>query len=81
LTSYQLDIVNDTLTAFHQRHDNIKLTPIQEDHFSADAWFMGSVNFTRGEQQEITGFKVSNGRVRNLIFEKEETTNKTSDFY
>lgn len=71
LTAYKLDIANDTLTAYHQRHDNIKFVPVKEDHFSADTWFMGRVIFTRNEQKEITGFKVSNGRVRNLVFNRE----------
>ena len=71
LTTYRLDIVNDTLTAFHQRHNDIKFTPTQTDQFVTDAWFMGRIDFNRDDQHNVNGFKVSNVRVRNLVFEKE----------
>ena len=38
--------------------------------FNGEAWFFGQVEFMRDANNIITGFKVSNGRVRNLYFEK-----------
>jgi CubicO group peptidase (beta-lactamase class C family) len=68
-TNYTLTVVNDTLTARHQRHDDIKVSPVRTDGFQAA--FLGTLQFTRGANRQITGFKASNGRVRNLVFNKE----------
>jgi len=69
-TTYQLKIENDTLKAYHQRHDPFKLTYIQENAFAADAWFFGSAIFILDESGSVTGLNVTNGRVRNLEFIK-----------
>jgi CubicO group peptidase (beta-lactamase class C family) len=67
-TTYSLVVVNDTLVAQHQRHDDNKLTPGKPNEFSNG--FLGNVVFTKGKDDKVTGFKVSNGRVRNLAFER-----------
>jgi len=46
------------------------LNPIKKDMFNGEAWFFGQVEFIRNADDVITGCKVSNGRVRNLYFEK-----------
>ncbi len=71
MTTYMMRIVDSTLVAKHQRHNDIELTPIKEDHFSGNAWFMGQIEFVR-DAGTVTGMKVSNGRVRNLKFEKRD---------
>jgi hypothetical protein len=48
------------------------LSPTKEDMFSSAAWFFGQIEFVRNPEGAITGCKVSNGRVRNLYFEKVE---------
>jgi hypothetical protein len=67
-TTYSLVIINDTLTAQHQRHDDIKLAPTKSDEFSGGQ--LGTLAFTRGPDKKVSGVKMSNGRVRNLVFEK-----------
>ncbi len=71
-TIYTLELKGDTLMANHIRHEPAALTPIGEDAFSTPVWFMGKIEFTRNNKSEITGFKVSSGRVRNVRFEKRE---------
>ena len=68
-TAYTFEVLNDTLTARHQRHDPIKLIPLYNDTFSSNAWFMGEIEFVR-EKNEITGCLVSSGRVIDVRFEK-----------
>jgi CubicO group peptidase (beta-lactamase class C family) len=67
-TTYRLVVTNDTLRALHQRHDDRNLIPSKKDEFSNG--FMGTIAFTRGNGDRVIGMKISNGRVRNLAFEK-----------
>jgi len=69
-TTYNFTVVNDTLVATHSRLSDFNLNPIKKDQFHGEAWFFGQVKFVRDENHVITGCKVSNGRVRNLHFEK-----------
>jgi hypothetical protein len=69
-TTYTLVLRNDTLVAEHVRHDPITLTQLGTDRFSANAWFFGTANFARDAAGEVTGMRVSSGRVRNLLFVK-----------
>lgn len=68
-TSYTLVVENDTLRAHHQRHDDLNLIPSKVDGFNTN--FLGDLQFTRNNKQQITGLKASNGRVRNLVFNKQ----------
>lgn len=67
-TTYSFVVLNDTLTAHHQRHDPIKFLPSKKDKFTSGTWFMGNVEFNRDGANKIKGLKVSSGRVRNLQF-------------
>lgn len=69
-TAYDLRIEKDTLAAFHQRHDPVKLTYIDEGKFAGNAWFFGTIEFTRRPSGSIDGCLVSSGRVRNVRFLK-----------
>jgi CubicO group peptidase (beta-lactamase class C family) len=69
-TTYNFTIANDSLVAKHSRLSDFNLNPIKKDMFIGEAWFFGQVEFIRDENNMITGCKVSNGRVRNLYFEK-----------
>ena len=69
-TTYTLVLRNDTLVAEHVRHDPITLAQVGTDRFVANAWFFGTANFTRDASGEVTGMRVSSGRVRNLLFVK-----------
>lgn len=68
-TRYTFDIRNDTLTSHHQRHNDFKLQPTAPDTFGME--ILGTLVFTRDAKGKVSGFKVSNGRVRNLVFRKE----------
>lgn len=68
MTSYTMTVVNDTLIAHHQRHDDLKLLPVKTDGFSTN--MLGNLDFTRNKANQIVGLKASNGRVRNLVFNK-----------
>jgi hypothetical protein len=69
-TTYNFTVVDDSLVAKHSRLSDFNLNPIKEDMFNGEAWFFGQVEFIRNADDVITGCKVSNGRVRNLYFEK-----------
>jgi CubicO group peptidase (beta-lactamase class C family) len=70
-TAYSFEVVNDTLVAKHQRHDNIKFKPARKDGFQSGTWFIGNVDFTRDKLNKINGLKVSAGRTRNIVFTKQ----------
>tara|TARA_B110000503_G_scaffold38223_1_gene62724 strand:- start:2202 stop:4307 length:2106 start_codon:yes stop_codon:yes gene_type:complete len=69
-TRYNFIVVDDSLVAKHSRLSDFNLSPIKKDMFTGEAWFFGQVEFIRDANNAITGCKVSNGRVRNLYFEK-----------
>ena len=69
-TNYTLKLKDGKLIAEHQRTSDIELSPIKEDGFSGDKFYFRQVVFNRDDQGVITGFSVSNGRVRNLKFNK-----------
>ncbi len=69
-TIYNFTVIDDSLVAKHSRLSDFKLNPIKKDMFTGDAWFFGQIEFIRDSNGMITGCKVSNGRVRNLYFEK-----------
>ena len=69
-TTYRFTLVNNELTAQHDRLSDIALKPIKKDMFSGNIWFFGQTEFTRDADGIINGCKVSSGRVRNLWFQK-----------
>ncbi|HEX9728268.1 MAG TPA: serine hydrolase domain-containing protein [Gemmatimonadales bacterium] len=70
-TFYTLAVNDTALVARNRRLPNeIVLTPKKEDQFSGSASFFGTVDFVRGEDGAVTGFTVSNGRTRGIMFEK-----------
>ncbi len=69
-TTYELVVVNGKLMAKHNRLSDFALNPVKEDVFSSDAWFFGQIEFIKDNNNAITGYKVSNGRVRKLYFKK-----------
>ncbi|KAA3639168.1 MAG: DUF3471 domain-containing protein [Proteobacteria bacterium] len=69
-TTYRFIVVDDTLVAKHSRLSDFNLIPIKKDVFSGKAWFFGQVEFVRDSNGVVTACKVSNGRVRNLHFDK-----------
>lgn len=70
-TEYILVNQSDILVMTHPRVSNIPLIPLRPDVFGSRFWSFSSIDFVRNDEGEITGFYASNGRVRNLWFEKE----------
>lgn len=66
-TTYHFTLVDDTLVAKHIRLSDVSLNLAKKDMFTGN---FGQIQFIRDANDTITGYKISNGRVRNLYFEK-----------
>ena len=69
-TTYSIRMGDKTLIVHHRKHGEGTLTPTIKDHFLCSLWWLGNMKFVRNDEQDICGMRVSNGRVRNLLFEK-----------
>ena len=69
-TSYDIVLKNDTLIINHIRHEPVPMSAVGSDAFTTSAWYMSKIDFNRNSQSEITGFKASSGRVKNVRFVK-----------
>ncbi len=70
-TVYTLIVDNESLTLEHYQMDPIQLNPGTEGEFSG-GFPIGNISFIENNEGEITGFTVSNGRTRGVLFEKIE---------
>jgi hypothetical protein len=66
-TLYTLVLVDGELVMQNYFIADIKLSAADKDEFSA-GFPIGSIRFVRDESGEITGFKASNGRARDVFF-------------
>jgi len=68
--TYRITSENGKLVAHHMRLGDFNLSPdmITTDIFSSAAG--GSMAFYRDGQNKVIGFKLSGGRIRNIVFEK-----------
>jgi hypothetical protein len=69
-TTYRIAVRDGTLVAEHSRHGTVLLSPLLEDEFEGSEWFVPSLAFDRDDGGAITGFRISQGRSRNLRFER-----------
>jgi hypothetical protein len=69
-TTYVVAVEEGALTVRHRRHGVIDLTPAWNDDFRGAQWFLRSVEFDRDDTGQVTGFRVTQGRSRNLWFVK-----------
>ncbi len=60
------------LLARQLRIGDIKLRPLTPDHFSGSVWFASRFRFEMDAGRQVTGFRVSASRARDLYFEKRE---------
>lgn len=67
-TFYTISIKDSMLVARHRRFGEIQLSPTIKDQLSGNKWWFQNVNFIRDENQMVTGFNLTGGRVRNLLF-------------
>lgn len=70
-TAYKLSIKNGKLTAHHMRLGDFDFEPDMSvaDKFSS---YNGSITFLKTNPNNITGFRLSNGRIKNILFKKQE---------
>ena len=71
-TTYKIILQENKLLARHRRHGDIPLVLNKEDLFTGRKWFFQKIRFVRNEKQEISGFLLTGGRVRNLRFVKQQ---------
>jgi hypothetical protein len=69
-TTYTLAVQDGKLVAQHRRHDDITLTPLDQDTFLGSQWFFQRVRFTRDKDGRVTGMRVTGGRARNMRFDR-----------
>ena len=70
-TTYSFVVEDSSLIVHHRKHEDFKLTPVREDFFSGSAWFFAQVKVERDNENNVIGCRVSNGRVRNLEFDRQ----------
>ena len=74
-TAYNAKIVNGKLLLFHIRNGDIELTDAGKDKFSGRLEFPVEIEFVRGGNGAVTGFKVSNFGAKNVKFDKASNPN------
>lgn len=70
-TVYTFTVEDGRLMARHRRYDPFEVALITRDEFDGPS-FVDTIEFERDSSGRITGMRISNGRVRNLWFEKLE---------
>ena len=68
-TFYEISLADDALMINHVRHGDFPLTPQGQHVFSAAVWFIGTVEFDIDPDRQ-TAMSMTNGRVRNLRFDR-----------
>ncbi len=69
---YEIVVDGDRVFARQRRHGDIPLEARSADVLVGRAFFFRTVRFERDADDNITGFRLSGGRVRNLRFERVE---------
>ncbi|MBT3133520.1 beta-lactamase family protein [Alteromonas sp. ALT199] len=66
-STYHFSPENKQLKISHHRLSDHYIAPVKDDFFSSQ---VGDILFERDVHGEVNGFRISNGRVRNLYFRK-----------
>ena len=69
-TTYEFKITDEALVAYHNRHGDMPVEWLAADEFRVRG-ALGTVKIIRNRKGRVTGVRASNGRVRNLLFEKQ----------
>ncbi|HEU4552703.1 MAG TPA: serine hydrolase domain-containing protein [Chitinophaga sp.] len=69
-TAYRLSVENDKLVAHHMRLGDFTFDPdlAAAGKFSS---YNGNITFFKDKQQKIAGFRLTNGRIQNILFTKQ----------
>jgi hypothetical protein len=70
-TVYTFSVEGGRLMASHRRYDPFEVALITRDEFEGP-FFVDTIKFERDSSGRVTGMRISNGRVRNLWFDKLE---------
>lgn len=70
-TAYRLSVEKAKLVAHHMRLGDFTFDPdlVTIGRFNSTN---GTINFFKNEQGKVAGFRLTNGRVKNILFKKEE---------
>lgn len=70
-TAYRFSVENGKLVAHHMRLGDFTFEPdlVATERFSSNN---GTINFFKDEQKKITGFRLTSGRIKNILFKKQE---------
>lgn len=69
-THYHFKMMENGLEGNHTRHGNFDIKIVEKDKLEADLLLFKDIKIKRKENGEIEGIFVSNGRVRNMWFNK-----------
>ncbi|MCF2493161.1 serine hydrolase [Dyadobacter chenhuakuii] len=69
-TLYTISFKDDKLKLVHVHHGEVDLNVVNKDRLNAPWWFVQNIEMVRGKAGEITGLRMTNGRVANLWFKK-----------
>jgi len=69
-STYRVAIQDGKLTLLRKKFPAVPLQAAFTDAFTTGS-LLGTIKFTRDQQQHVTGFIASGGRIRNLRFEKQ----------
>lgn len=68
-TTYKILLKNDSLFYHHARHGDHEMKVLKKDVLEGE-WPLSISKYKRNAEGQVTGIRVSNGRVKNLWFEK-----------
>jgi len=68
-TTYRLTVEKGKLVAHHMRLGDFTFAPdiVVAGNFSS---YNGNINFVKNQQNKVTGFKLTNGRIKNIVFNR-----------
>jgi len=70
-TFYTIVVKDTAMYAMHRNLKDITFSPIENDTFKGDVFFMNEVAFIRDSNGEVNAFSVSNGRTKGIYFKKQ----------
>ena len=69
-TFYAVSLEDKKLIISHRRHGDFALSPREKDVFTCGEWYIGDVRFEHDRDGHVGSMSISNGRVRNLRFDR-----------
>lgn len=68
-TAYRFSVENGKLVAHHMRLGDFTFEPdfVTQERFSSNN---GTIDFFKDKQKKIAGFRLTNGRIKNILFKK-----------